>query len=87
MTGSPREPIGFYLGIEVGGGTIYSSLAVGENNERDTFTHGPMLVGCLIGIEVGWSSFAWFLELENGVVFPRQSTYTLGVNTDFLVRL
>ena len=28
----------------------------------------------------------WFLELSNGAVLPRYSTYILGVNTGFLVR-
>jgi hypothetical protein len=85
VAGRPCVPFGLYLGIEAGVGAFYSSLVMSEN-KRDTFTHGPMLMGALIGIELGRPGFAWFLEIENVAVFPRQTTYQLGVNTGFLVR-
>jgi len=88
LGGGAKSLFSLYIGAEVGGAMIYHSLVVQttEGNLRDTFEHGYALVGGLVGIQVGTRMVAWFLEVDPGGVFPKQSTFHLGLSSGLALR-
>ncbi len=84
--GGKEDLFSFYLGGEVGGAMIFHSLAVGNNNEKDTFEHGFVVLGAVIGVQIGTQKVAWFLEVDPVGVFPHQSTFHLGLSTGVMLR-
>ena len=84
--GGAKDIFAFYVGGELGGGTIYHSLAVGNDNKLDTFMHGYVMIGALLGIQIGTERVAWFLEIDPLVVLPKQTTFHLGLTTGVALR-
>jgi hypothetical protein len=86
LGGGKKDLFGLYLGPEVGGGVLYHSLKVGSDNEFDTFKHSYMMLGAVVGVQIGTQMVAWYLELDPCVVFPKQSTFHLGFSTGVALR-
>ncbi|MDY0000442.1 MAG: hypothetical protein RBU30_04010 [Polyangia bacterium] len=86
LGGGKSDLFTLYAGAEVGGAMIFHSLAVGNDGEKDTFEHGYVVVGALVGILIGTQTVGWFLEIDPLGIFPNQSTFHLGVSTGVALR-
>jgi len=83
-----RDLFSLYVGAELGGGQLYHSLVVqtAEGNKKDTFDHGYVLVGALVGIQLGTQKISWYLEVDPVGIFPRQSTFHIGISSGLALR-
>lgn len=86
LGGGKTDLFSLYVGGEVGGAQIYDSLAVGNNNQKDTFGHGFVLVGALVGVLIGTQRVAWYIDVDPLVVFPAQTTFHLDFSTGVALR-
>lgn len=86
LGGGKSDLFSLYAGGEVGGAMIFHSLAVGNDGEKDTFEHGFVVVGALVGIQIGTQTVSWYLELDPLGIFPNQSTFHLGISTGVALR-
>lgn len=84
--GGKADLFAFYVGGEVGGAQLYHSLAVGNNNQKDTFGHGFALVGALVGVQIGTQRVGWYVDVDPLMIFPKQSTFHLGFSTGVMLR-
>ncbi len=79
-----------YVGAQLGGGQIYHSLVVavpGEGvNQKDTFEHGFVLVGAILGVQIGTQMVSWYVEVDPVGVFPKQSTFHIGISSGLALR-
>lgn len=89
LGGGRRDLFSLYLGAQVGGGVLYHSLLVPtdeDGNKKDTFMHGYVMVGAVLGVQIGSQKVGWFVEVDPGGVFPNQSTFVLGISTGVALR-
>lgn len=88
LGGGAKSLFSLYLGAEVGGAMIYHSLVVQttDGDLRDTFEHGYVVVGALVGIQLGTQKVAWFLEVDPVAIFPHQSTFHVGLSSGLMLR-
>ncbi|MFH2007240.1 MAG: hypothetical protein ABI333_11685 [bacterium] len=84
--GGKKDIFSLYLGAQVGGAILYHSLVVTLADERDTFKHGYAMIGAVIGVAIGSQRVAWYVEADPGGVFPKQSTFVLGVSSGVALR-
>ena len=82
-----------YVGGQIGGATIFHSLEVGVPDglggtvqKKDTFEHGFVLLGALVGIQIGTQRVAWYLEVDPSGVLPKQSTFHVGLSPGVMLR-
>lgn len=87
--GGKKDVFSLYLGAEAGGAMIYHSLVVQtpeDGNQRDTFEHGFVIVGGLLGVQIGTQNVAWYVEVDPVGIFPYQSTFHLGLSSGLAIR-
>lgn len=89
LGGAKRDFFGLYVGAEVGGGQIYHSLVVqtpADGNKKDTFGHGFVIVGGLLGVQLGTQKVAWYVEVDPIGIFPSQATFHIGISSGLVLR-
>jgi hypothetical protein len=92
LGGGKKDLFSMYIGAELGGAMIYHSLEVqipppADNIvEKDTFEHGFVLVGALAGFQIGTQMIAWYVEVDPAVIFPKQTTFHIGLSTGVVLR-
>ncbi|MFH2007239.1 MAG: hypothetical protein ABI333_11680, partial [bacterium] len=86
LGGGKTDVFAFYLGAEIGGGKIYHSLKIGTESENDTFESGFVQIGAVVGIHIGTQMVSWYFELDPSGVFPKNSTFHLGLSTGVAFR-
>lgn len=86
LGGGKSDLFSLYAGAELGGAMIFHSLEVGVTSERDTFEHGFVVIGGLVGIQIGTQTVGWYLEVDPMVVLPKQTTFHLGLSTGVALR-
>jgi hypothetical protein len=89
LGGGKKDLFSLYLGAEVGGAMIYHSLEVQTLNDDillDTFEHGFVILGGLVGIQIGTQMISWYVEVDPVVIFPKQTTFHLGISSGIALR-
>jgi hypothetical protein len=86
--GGATDLFSLYLGAEAGAGMIFHSLVVptDDGNKKDTFEHGYVIAGALVGIQLGTQHVAWYLEIDPVGIFPKQATFHLGLSSGLALR-
>ncbi len=89
LGGGKKDLFSLYLGAEVGGAMLYHSLEVQTPDDgilKDTFEHGFVILGALVGVQIGTQNVAWYVEVDPVVIFPKQTTFHIGLSSGLVLR-